>query len=397
MGYSLVCKDCGLRFKDEGFDFSCPNGCSGVISTRYDAPLQPEGSGIWRYINWLPVKRPNSYDLTPVLLRSDPISSEVGAEVYLAFHGYFPEMGAKLLTCTFKEVEAVASLRYAGEHKRDIAVASAGNAANAFLRFSELEDIRSYIFIPERVFGNLFCERKSENSKLIIVKGSYDAAQDLARKFSRLKGIAYEGGGLNIARRDALATLAYHFHERYGFLPDEYYQSVGSGTGAIAFYEGSKRLIRAGAAKQSPKIVVAQNEPFAPIVDAWNAKSREIAKDYGFDPLEVVYAKVLTNKSPIYSARGGLYDIMSESKGHGVSVSEKEAKSAGNLFIKAHRIGLDPAAEVGLAALLKSRANGRVLLNITGAGYQRLKKDVKIERPDPDWIVEGADDLEMIR
>ena len=208
--------------------------------------------------------------------------------------------------------------------------------------------------------------------------------------------MAYEGGCLNIARRDALAALAYYFRERYGFLPDEYYQSVGSGTGAVAFYEGSKRLIRAGAAKRLPKIVVAQNEPFAPIVDSSSAKSREIAKDYEFDPLEMVYAKVLTNKSPIYSARGGLYDIMTESNGHGVSVSEREAKSAGKLFGRSYGVDLYPAAEVALAALLKSKPRGTVLLNITGAGYNRLRKDMNIQDLDPDWIVEGGDDLEMI-
>jgi|Deesub1362B_J571_1020462.scaffolds.fasta_scaffold00359_14 cysteate synthase len=395
MKYSLVCRNCGLKFQDNGFAFSCPAGCSSIISTHYPSLFHPKGQGIWRYANWLPVEGENSYIGKPVLFKSPELSSEVGAEVYIAFHGYFPEIGAELITCTFKEIEAAVSLRYAAEKGADIALASVGNTANAFLTFSHYEDINVYLFVPERVFECVFCYEKSENATLVMVDGSYDDASNLARKFAELKGIEYEGGGRNVARRDALATLAYAFLETYGFLPDVYFQAVGSGTGAIAFYEGSRRLIDSGMADKLPRIVVAQNEPFTPIVDAWQRKSREIGS-YEYDPLDVVYAKVLTNKNPLYSMRGGLYDIMGETGGFAVSASEREAKEAGKLFREIYGVDLYPAAAVALAALLKSNVDGKVLLNITGAGFRRLKKDYRIKRPKPDFVITDEDDLETI-
>ena len=395
MKYSLVCRGCGLRFEDDGFSFSCPSGCSSLISTEYASPLCPEGQGIWRYADWLPVKSRNDYRGKPVLFKSPELTSEVRTDVYIAFHGYFPEIGAELVTCTFKEIEAVVSLRYAAERGEDIVLASVGNTANAFLTFSHYEDINVYLFVPERVFRCVFCYEKSENATLIMVDGSYDDASNFAKKFAELKGIRYEGGGRNVARRDALATLAYAFLETYGFLPDVYFQAVGSGTGAIAFYEGSKRLMNAGVADKLPRIVVAQNEPFTPIVDAWRNKSREIGA-YDYDPLDVVYAQVLTNKSPLYSMRGGLYDVLKETDGFAVSASEKEAKEAGKLFRETYGVGLYPAAEVALAALLKSELEGRVLLNVTGAGFKRLKEDYKVRRPKPDFVVRDEADLEVI-
>ena len=395
MKYRLVCRGCGLRFQDNGFAFSCPSGCPSLISTEYTSPLRPKGQGIWRYIDWLPVEGRNDYSGKPVLFESPELSSEAGTDVYIAFHGYFPEIGAELVTCTFKELEAVISLRYAAEKGEDITLSSVGNTANAFLAFSHYEDINVYLFVPERVFQCVFCHEKSENATLIMVDGSYDDASHLAQKFAELKGIRYEGGGRNVARRDALATLAYTFFETYGFLPDVYFQAVGSGTGAIAFYEGSKRLMNAGLADNLPRIAVAQNEPFTPIVDAWRNRSREIG-NYDYDPLDVVYAQVLTNKSPLYSMKGGLYDILNETGGFAVSASEKEAKEAGRLFREIYGVGLYPAAEVALAALLKSELKGRVLLNVTGAGFRRLKKDYKVRRPKPDFVVEDEADLEVI-
>ncbi len=395
MKYHLVCRSCGLKFQDQGFAFLCPDRCSSLISTEYTSPLRPNGDGVWRYADWLPVEGKNDYRGKPVLFKSPELSSEAGTDVYIAFHGYFPEIGAELVTCTFKEIEAVVSLRYAAERGEDIALASVGNTANAFLAFSHYEDINVYLFVPERVFECVFCHEKSDNAMLIMVKGSYSDASNLAKKFAELKGIKYEGGGRNVARRDALATLAYAFLETYGFLPDIYFQAVGSGTGAIAFYEGSKRLLNAGLADSLPKIAVAQNEPFTPIVDAWRDKSREIGA-YDYDPLDVVYAQVLTNKNPLYSMRGGLYDILKETRGFAVSASEKEAKEAGKLFRDTYGIGLYPAAEVALAALLKSNLKGRVLLNVTGAGLRRLKKDYRVRRPKPDYVVEDEADLEAI-
>jgi len=399
MKYDLVCRNCGLRFRDHGFTFSCPAGCSSIVSTDYASPLRLKnremGEGIWKYAEWLPVEGKNDYSGKPVLFKSPELSSEVGTNVYVAFHGYSPEIGAEMITCTFKEIEVIVSLRYAAERGADIALASVGNTANAFLAFSHYEDINVYLFVPKRVFDCLFCHEKSENTTLVMVDGSYDDALTLAQRFAELRGIKYEGGGRNVARRDVLATLAYTFLETYGFLPDVYFQAVGSGTGAIAFYEGSKRLVEMGLAEKLPRIAVAQNKPFTPIVNAWRRKRREI-EVYDYDPLDVVYAQVLTNRSPLYSMRGGLYDIMEETRGFAVSASEKEAKEAGKLFMEIYGIDLYPAAEVALAALLKSDVKGSVLLNITGAGFSRLKKDYRVRRPRADFVVECEADLEVI-
>ena len=390
--YTLKCPACNAEFYDEGFSFGCYRHCEAVVYTEYHTPFKPEGEGLWRYFCWYPVSSKNDYNSIPIIFKSEELS-ENGKEVYIAFYGYCPEMGVEMKTCTFKELEAIMSLKYASEYKRNITLASVGNTANAFLEYGKLEDIEIYLFVPEAIFDCVFEIDRSENVTLIEVKSSYDEAQRLARIFADRRGLTCESGGRNIARRDALASLAYSFFEKYQFLPDIYLQSVGSGTGAIAFYEGYRRLKKHFDVNK-PRVFVVQNEPFTPIVDSWKKKRREIG-EYE-DPLPYLYAKVLSNRSPLYPERGGLYDIMLESDGDAFSVTEKEAKKAGKEFKKVYGVTIYPAAEVALACLLKHDFRGRILLNITGGGFDRLKKDYKVRYPKPDFVVEDESDLELI-
>ena len=161
----------------------------------------------------------------------------------------------------------------------------------------------------------------------------------------------------------------------------------------MAFYEGYRRISKEFNVKK-PKIIVVQNEPFTPVVDAWKKRSREI-NSYD-DPLDKLYAKVLSNRNPLYGMKGGLYDILSDTEGEAIGISEAEAKRVGKIFKKEFGISLHPAAEVGLAALEKINAKGKILVNITGAGLDRLKKDYKLRKVKEDFVISSEDDLEMI-
>ncbi|AIY90012.1 pyridoxal-phosphate dependent enzyme [Geoglobus acetivorans] len=393
MKYALHCPMCGKQFRDNGFTLRCPDGCNSIVRTTYFEKLSPQGKGLWRYINHLPVGSLFSYEDYPAILKSEEYSSMYESEIYFIINGYSPDFDVRMKTCTFKEIEAIVSLKYAEEWRRNITLASVGNTATAFLELGKYAENTSVVlFVPEKVFDCTFEIERSENVSLVMVKGGYSRATELAHRFAHARdGWEYEGGGLNFARRDGLATFAYAFFERFGFVPDTYIQAVGSGTGVIAFYEGMKRL-----GVKPSSMVLAQNSPFTPIVDSWSQGAGKIP-EYSFDPLDVIYAKVLSNKKPLYEHRGGLFDILRETKGKAISVTESEAKKAGKLFKKTYGFSLFPAAEVAMAVLEKFDLTGkRILVNITGSGLDNLKKDFKIRKPKPDYVVEEEEDLEMI-
>ncbi len=393
MKYHLVCPKCKSTFSDTGFAFNCPHGCHSIIKTEYRKKPIFKGEGIWRYIDYLPINSKIEYSEFPAIFKSQEYSEIYSNEVYFILNGYAPEFGVKMKTCTFKELEVLASLRYSDERKTNIALASVGNTGNAFLELGKYaENIQVALFIPEEITCCLFEINRSDNVTVVGVRGGYDLATKLAKIFAEKRGNwKYEGGGLNFARRDALSTMAYKFVEKLGFSPDYYIQSVGSGTGVISFFDGIRRMCM-----KPPSVILTQNEPFLPIVEAWNKKLSKVP-DYSFDPVEVLYAKVLSNRGPLFFQTGGLKDILEVTDGMAFGISTEDAKRAGKLFRKIYGFELYPAAEIALAVLEKIDLKGkRIAVNITGSGLDILKKDYRVREPKFDYMVEAEEDLEMI-
>jgi len=84
----------------------CEHCADSLLVTDYNARLQRAGrEGVWRF-NWLPVHSPivaqPGPGRVPLRWAGRPPGSR---NLYIAFNGYWPEKGAGLQTCTFKEFE----------------------------------------------------------------------------------------------------------------------------------------------------------------------------------------------------------------------------------------------------------------------------------------------------
>ena len=111
----------------------------------------------------------------------------------------------------------------------------------------------------------------------MAVKGDYSDAIAVSTTLAAVPGCVPEGGAKNMARRDGMGTVMLDAAVTTGRIPDHYFQAVGSGTGAIAAWEAALRLIRDGNyGSDLPRLHLAQNEPFTPMVSAWEAQRREI-------------------------------------------------------------------------------------------------------------------------
>jgi cysteate synthase len=109
--------------------------------------------------------------------------------------------------------------------------------------------------------------------------------------------------------------------------------------------------------------------------------------------LDLVYARVLSNRYPPYGVAGGVYDALVESIGEMYGVENIDGRRAKRLFEKLEGIDILPAAAVNVSALLGAVEKGSigrdetVLLNITGGGGRRLRKDKKLQRIKVDCSV----------
>jgi cysteate synthase len=181
-----------------------------------------------------------------------------------------------------------------------------------------------------------------------------------------------------------------------GRIPDYYFQAIGSGTGAIAAWEANLRFLEDGRfGNNKMKLMVSQNEPFVPIKDAWEADSRDMLPFDDNDArkqVEIVNAKVLTNRRPPYSLIGGLFDALSDTNGEVLSATNEDAENAAQLFLETEGNDVTPAAAIAVATLIdavkagKVEKNATVMLNITGGGTEKFKQEHELSFLKPEII-----------
>jgi len=390
--YRLICLE-GGEFVDDDYRLRCDRH-SGLLRAEYDAVRLDvkRMNGVFKFYDWLPVASIIDTDAAPVAFRNTELSRELGLkDLLIAFTGYYPERGAFVRSCSFKEMEALPTMaRIRDAKKGTVVVASAGNTGRAFAHISNVVGMNSVIVVPERSADRIWVPDDRGYSKLMTVKGDYADSIAVSERISSMKGFVPEGGARNIARRDGMGTVMLESVISMGKMPDYYFQAVGSGTGAISAWEASMRLVADGRfGTKLPELHLSQNDPFMPMKNAWDDGRRSIEKkdmENAERNISEVYADVLTNRNPPYSPVGGLFDAMTACGGMIYGVTNEEAKAAERLWSEFESAVPDPAASVALASLIKAIGKGTidknrtVMLNMTGGGQNLVHKDVTMTR-----------------
>jgi cysteate synthase len=395
--YVLECPVCGGTYEDSTREFllSCPQphppALLRAIYRVKKLVTHPEHTGVFRFLDWLPVRRAFPGAAGPVAFHSRSLGPALGLEnLFIIFNGWWPEKGALMETCTFKELEAQAVCgRILEGWGSSLVVSSAGNTARAFHSACSRYKVPALLVVPGNSLPLLWSTGEPHpRVRLAVLDGGADYADaiELGNGIAATDGFYPEGGAKNAARRDGMGTAVLAAVEACGRIPDHYFQAVGSGTGAIAAWEMNLRLLEDGRfGSGRMKLHLSQNAPFTPMTDAWEAGSRSLTLPANARRLSrIIRARVLGNRNPPYSIAGGLFDALSDTAGHMYRVTGREARDAGRLFDRLEGCDIDPAAEVALASLRQAVQIGRVgardvvALNITGGGHRRLRRDRRI-------------------
>jgi cysteate synthase len=396
---TVHCARCGALL--DPLAHACPACPEALPRSRYrETGFHPlERDDIFRFSDWLPPTSMIDTSIGPTVYRSERLAERLGLhELWIAFNGYAPEIGARNMTGSFKDFEALPTLLYLREAGIDsVMLASAGNTARAFAYAATLLEFPTYIVVPERMTKSVWLPvRPSEAVRLVVLEesGDYSAAIRFAAELAGRFGIHPEGGARNIARRDGMATAMLEFGRVAGRLPVHYVQAIGSGTGAIAAWEASQRLMQAGFAGPLPKLHLVQNLPFAPIHDAWMARSPRVPEgDLREDArrIEQLLAPVLANRRPPYHLTGGVRDALEGTGGGTYGVTNPEIEAAQQLFATLEGVPIGPEGGAALSAVMEGirtasiRAHESVLLHITGNGEALLQRDYVLQPLAP-WL-----------
>ena len=405
--YQLQTVATGHIFEDQGWtldDKECatPSMVRPVYEKKQLEVKKEACLGLYRYADWLPIKTMLKHPSEPITYKSEGLAKRLGLNnLYITFNGWWPERGAHMTTCSFKEMEAFSVCARLGDNLKDkvLVVASAGNTARAFAKVCSDNGIKLLLCVPQDNIKALWFDKPLNDCVKLITTESgsdYFDAINLSNVVCEMDGFLAEGGAKNIARRDGMSTTMMSATTFIGRTPDFYFQAVGSGTGAIAAWEANLRFIEDGRfGTNKARLMVSQNKPFVPMYEAWKTDSRALLPydaDQARKDAAEICAPVLSNRKPPYGLAGGLYDTLKDTNGDILAVSNAEAHAAKALFEETEGIDIYHAAAVATASLQQAVEKGTVkpddvvMLNITGGGESRFVAEHEIHYLQPTHI-----------
>jgi len=392
--YTLKCLKCGKSYSADHYICSCENKCDALLRTIYDEKsliVDESYPGIWRYHSWLPIQKIDQrlidYGSCFQTYKSTKLAEYLGLQNLILCLNTYPQCQ----TGSFKDLEAqVTFQRIMGtfDSGKPLVMSSDGNNAISFVHYSNVIHYPIFLFATEdaRVKRIWSFSKSNPYTRLFPIYGDYYDAINLANQFSRVEGYLSEGGYRNVGRRDSVGTMILDATRLLGQIPDHYFQALGSGPGAIAAYEAAERLLIDGRfGKKLPKVHGSQNAPYTPMYDAWINHSQIIderfQKESAKHMIDQTIAHVLTNRFPAYSLIGGVYDILTETKGEMYSVTNEEIEKAQVLFERLEGISIVPEAGVTIASLQQAmqretiHSEDTILVNITGGGRKEIRRE----------------------
>ncbi len=414
--YHLQSLCCGIEYPDANWELQCPESHPpSLIRAIYEQKkinLHSENPGLYVFADWLPVNRILQGSGAPVTYRSTEISKILGLEnLYITFNGYWPEKEAFMKSGTFKECEAYSVCARPNSPKGVMVVASAGNTARAFASVCSQNKIPLLLTVPLDNINSLWFDTPIDPCVKVIAcekGGDYFDAIHLSNLAIEVEGFYPEGGAKNVARRDGMGTTVLSAVTTIGQIPDYYFQAIGSGTGAIAAWEANLRFLEDGRfGSNKMKLMLSQNAPFLPIKEAWDILSPEmlpLVDELSRKQVEVINAKVLSNRRPPYAIKGGLFDALTDTDGCVIAITNEEADKAAKMFLQYEGNDLEPAAAVAVASLIKAIEGNLIdpksviMLNITGGGIEKFKRENSLNYLAPEKIFAlNADPFEVKR
>jgi threonine synthase len=367
--YRQRCDQCGRSFGRE-FRTRCPD-CSGLVEMHYDlgvSRLRDSADPYERFFDLLPILDPGNVlrigDGSTPCVHAERLGASMGLEhVFLKVESVNP-------TGTTKDRMAAVVLSLFGElGVREFVTSSTGNSSNALAHaLDALPDIRMHLFIGER-FAQRF-RYPSDRIELHVLEGrNFSEAFNVARTFAHDRGIAFEAGFFNPARREGLKMAYLEAVDQVPRPIDWYVQASSSAMGVYGTAKGAAELQALGAIPRIPRMVCVQQESCAPLVRGFEENLLALPERLVVsDPTGLAQAILRGDPRGCYPY---VYRMLKDTDGAAVSVSDWEILEARRQLRQHEDLDCGFAAATTIAAIKKlteRRAVGAgdvVLLNLT--------------------------------
>src|SRR5256712_435757 len=327
---------------------------------------------IARYREYLPIGPATpEIDLnegsTP-LVESRNIGKALGLEhLYFKYEGLNP-------TGSFKDrgmVVAVAKALEAGH--RVFMCASTGNTSASMAAYAARTGARAIVVVPSgEIALNKLSQALMYGAKVVALKGNFDHALETVRDLTSRYPVALMNS-VNPHRIEGQKTAAFEIVDELGDAPDYLILPVGNAGNITAYWRGFRQYHAAGRATRLPRMVGAQAEGAAPIVNG-----SPVA-----DPKTVASAIKIGNPA----SWEGATSARDESGGAISAVTDIEILSAQIRLAGSEGLFAEPASAAPLALLFRLVRDGKIdkdavtVVVLTGSGLKDPEASLKSVEP----------------
>ncbi|MGH2684890.1 MAG: threonine synthase [Actinomycetota bacterium] len=300
------------------------------------------------------------------LVRSDRLSEETGAHVFLKYEGTNP-------TGSFKDRGMTVAVSRALERgAKVLACASTGNTSASAAAYAARAGLVCAVLVPRGgVAAGKLAQALVAGARVLEIDGSFDEALRIARVLADEYPVALVNS-VNPDRLEGQKTLAFEVCDQLQRAPDLHLVPVGNAGNITSHWMGYREEREAAAIERLPVLHGLQAEGAAPIVRGEPVE----------DPQTVASAIRIGNPISWRQAVAAA----DESGGTIEAVSDAEILSAYD-GLAAEGIFCEPAAAASVAGLLLLTRTGRiergatVVCVITGNGLKDL--DTALSRLEP--------------
>ncbi|HEX9712248.1 MAG TPA: threonine synthase [Actinomycetota bacterium] len=335
--------------------------------------MSSPGAHLWRgiileYRDRLPVS-----DETPIvtlceggtpLIRSQPLSERLEAEVWLKYEGANP-------TGSFKDRGMTMAISKAVEEgAKAVICASTGNTSASAAAYAGRAGIECAVLVPEgKIALGKLAQALVHGAKLIQVDANFDRALDVARALVEKYPVTLVNS-VNPYRIEGQKTGAFEICDALGRAPDYHVMPVGNAGNITAYWKGYREARDAGDITFLPRMFGFQAAGAAPIVLGHPVEQ----------PSTIATAIRIGNPASWDSA----VEAARDSEGAIRAVSDRDILSAYRMLAR-EGVFVEMASAASVAGLLQLAEDGliaagkTVVCVLTGHGLK-----------DPDWAIAGA-------
>jgi len=298
------------------------------------------------------------------LVRSDPLSTETGCDVFLKYEGANP-------TCSFKDRGMTLAISKAVEQgSKAVVCASTGNTSASAAAYAAKAGLTCAVLVPKgKVALGKMAQTLVHGARVLEVEGNFDDSLELAKDLAERYPVTLVNS-LNPFRLEGQKTCAFEICDALGRAPDLHLVPVGNAGNISSHWLGYSEYLADGVIAEPPQLYGFQASGAAPIVAGHPIP----------DPQTIATAIRIGNPASWDKAVAAA----KESEGAILAVTDREIL-AGYRLVAHEGLFAEPASAASVAGLLHLAAGdslprgATVVCVLTGHGLK-----------DPEWAITGA-------